>query len=287
MTLDTLNNIAHQADELGLAQFNISGGEPLFFKNIYDIIKALIPQKFHLAMSTNGMFLDVDMAKRLKETGLDKIRISIDNINEDAHNANRNQTGAQKKALEALKIAKEANLDAVILNVVTHQSVHSKELIDLLEYATDNDYIVDLLPARALGEWEGRYDVLIDEDDAALLRELHKKYPVARWDMFPRYELSTVSCGTVDSTLHISKYGEVQPCAYIQISIGNIFDDNLRDIIQRGFNIKYFRNFSPKCLSGEDRNFILKYMSKCNNRPVPVSYKEIFSEDDYIDPSKI
>ncbi|MDR1916616.1 MAG: radical SAM protein [Synergistaceae bacterium] len=286
MTIDTLKNIARQADELGLAQFNIAGGEPLVFKEIDDIICALMPDKFHISMSTNGMFLDLERAIHLKTIGLDKVKISIDSIDEKKHNANRNQNGAFRKALSSLQAAKEAGLDVIMQHVVTHQTARSKELIDLFEYAKEHEYTVDLMIARALGEWEGRHDVLIDDEDARTLLELHEKYPFARRDVFPQYGLIK-GCGTVDAILHITKYGDVQPCVYMQIAIGNIFEESLKEIIDRGFNIKHFRNFSSKCLSGEDKDFIARYMDKCINREIPVYYKDIFTVDDYIDPSKM
>ena len=52
-----LLTISNQAHALGLCQFCISGGEPLIFKDLDDVIRALQPDKFHLTMSTNGHFM--------------------------------------------------------------------------------------------------------------------------------------------------------------------------------------------------------------------------------------
>ena len=90
------------------------------------------------------------------------------------------------------------------------------------------------------------------------------------------------TCGTVKRLLFVTKYGDVLPCGFIHISIGNIFEEKLSDIIDRGRNIKYFAYKTPKCLSGENRTFIKKYMSKFYGKPIPVSYKEVFTEDDYV-----
>jgi MoaA/NifB/PqqE/SkfB family radical SAM enzyme len=286
MTIDDVHNMALQADEYGLAQFNISGGEPLLFKEIDEIIKALIPERFHISMSTNGYFLDLERAKHLKNIGLDKIKISVDSIDENAHNENRNNKGAYSKAIDSLKAAKEAGLQVVMQHVVTHQTARGKEFADLCAFGEKNGYALDILIARALGEWENREDVLIDEEDAKALRALHDRYPFASRDVFPHYGV-VQGCGTVDHNLHVTKYGDVMPCVYIQISIGNLFEDSLRTIIERGFNIKHFREFNPICLSGEDKNFINKYMKPCWGKPIPVDYREIFTEEDFIDKTKV
>ncbi len=139
---------------------------------------------------------------------------------------------------------------------------------------------MDILIARALGEWEGKHEVLITQEDADFLYELHTKYPAARRDVFPSYGMDR-GCGAVNCTLHITKYGDVLPCVYIQIGIGNIFEENLKDIIARGFSIKHFRNHNPKCLSGEDKSFIDNYMTKLYGKPLPVHYSEAFTKDDF------
>ena len=283
LTLDDLRGLSQQADALGLCQFNISGGEPLLFKEIDDIILALNPQKFHISMSTNGHFLSPERAKHLKAIGLDKVKISLDSIDEEIHNRNRRSKLAYRKAMDAIFAAKGAGLDVILQHVVTHQSAQSDNMIQIAQFAQENGFTLDMLVARALGEWEGKPEVLIDEQDACFLRDLHEKYPAARRDVFPSYGMER-GCGAVNCTLHVTKYGDVLPCVYIQIAIGNLFEEPLARIIERGFSIKHFREFNPRCLSGEDQGFIDKYMSKLNGRPLPMHYSEAFGPEDMVDP---
>lgn len=91
MTINDLKDLSKQADELGLAQFVISGGEPLTFDNLDEIILALNPPKFNIAMSTNGLLLDKTIAKHLKEMGVDKLKISLDSIDENVYEKTRGQ----------------------------------------------------------------------------------------------------------------------------------------------------------------------------------------------------
>jgi MoaA/NifB/PqqE/SkfB family radical SAM enzyme len=90
-------------------------------------------------------------------------------------------------------------------------------------------------------------------------------------------------CGAVTACLHITQYGDVLPCVYIHIGIGNIFEESLKDIMNRGMSIKHFRDYNPKCLSGEDRSFIGNYMTKFYGKKLPVPYTEIFNKDDFCD----
>ena len=279
LTPANLKKLSSEADALGLCQFCLSGGEPLIFKDLDEVIKALQPDKFHLAMSTNGHFMTQEMAQHLKAIGLDKVKISLDDYDEKRHNENRNSNGAYQKAINAMFNAKAAGLSVVIQTVVTHQNCQTERLIQMAKFAQENDFTVDVLVARATGAWEGKHEVLIDEADAEFLRKAHEQYPVLHRDTFPSYGMNK-GCGCVDSTLHITQYGDVTPCVYIPISIGNIFEESLADIIKRGQSIKCFQKHSNLCLSGEDREFINKYMSKSYGKPLPILWTEAFGEDD-------
>lgn len=274
-----LRKLSGEADALGLCQFCISGGEPLIFKDLDEVIAALQPDKFHLAMSTNGHFMTPEMAKRLKAAGLDKVKISLDDFDEKKHNENRNSGGAYQKAISAMLNAKAAGLSVVIQTVITHQNCQTDRLYKMAKFAQENDFTVDMLIARATGAWEGKHEVLIDEADAEFLRKAHEQYPVLHRDTFPSFGIDK-GCGCVDSTLHVTQYGDVTPCVYIPIAIGSLFKESLAAIIKRGQSFKCFSKYSALCLSGEDRGFIGKYMSRSYGKPLPIDWSEAFGPED-------
>lgn len=74
------------------------------------------------------------------------------------------------------------------------------------------------------------------------------------------------------------------PCPYIHVSLGNFFEEPLKDIIERGLKIKYFGKYVDTCLIAEDRKFINDYVAKkIYGKPLPVPYSEVFNNDDFID----
>ena len=166
--------------------------------------------------------------------------------------------------------------------MVSHQSCQTPETEALAKFANENNFNLDILIARAIGAWEGKEEVLITNDDNEYLKTLRNKYPVLTRDTYPSYGQDR-GCGTVKHILHLTKYGDILPCAFIHISLGNIFEEPLKDIIERGLRIKWFNEYQPLCLSGEHRNFIRQYMSKFYGKPLPISYKDAFTEEDFID----
>ena len=281
LTLEDLRGLSRQADELGLAQFVVSGGEPLVFPDLDDIITALDPTKFHIAMSTNGLLLTKERAVHLKEIGLDKVKLSLDSLDEETYNQTRQQSGAYNKAIQGIMNAREAGLQVAIGALVTHQNCISENTERLARFAHENEMNMDVYGAKAIGRWEGKEEILLETGDIDYLVQLRNQYPEVHCDFFPTYG-KCGGCNAVKGAVHITKYGDVLPCVFIHISIGNIFEERLEDILNRGFRIKWFRSH-PICLSGVDRNFIRNYMSKFYGKPLPISWREAFTEEDFID----
>ncbi len=281
LTPADLKKLSDEAHELGLCQFVISGGEPLILKDLKEAITALQPDKFHLSMSTNGYFLTTEMAKNLKAWGIDKVKISLDDFDEKQHDQNRDSDGAYKKAMDALFNAQEAGLGVVIQTVISHQNCRTDRTVQMAKFAQEHGFVVDVMIAHAVGEWEGKHERLIDEQDAAYMKEVHEQYPALHRDTFPTYGIER-GCGCINSNLHLTQGGDILPCGFIPISMGNIFEESLGAILKRGQSIKYFKEYNPLCLSGEDRSFIDKYMTQCYGKPLPVHWSEVFTEEDFI-----
>jgi MoaA/NifB/PqqE/SkfB family radical SAM enzyme len=280
-TISDVRELSRQADDMGLAHIVITGGEPLLFPDFDDIVEAIDPQKFYITSDTNGWFLDHQKAKHLKSIGLDKIQLSLDSLSPEEHDDFRRKKGSHERAVRAIDASLEAGLNIILATVVTKQRVRSEEFIEFLEFAKSKGVAVFVTYAKPVGSWEGHHDVLITRDDMDYVRELEKKYNVFT-HLTPSYGLN-LGCIAVKRMVSITKYGDVMPCPYIHVSLGNFFEEPLKDIIDRGMKIKFFGEYVDTCLIAEDRTFIREYEDKkiCG-KPLPVPYTEVFADDDFL-----
>lgn len=280
-TIRDVKELSRQADEMGLAHFVITGGEPLIFPDFDELVEAINPQKFYITSDTNGWFLDEEKAKHLKSIGIDKIQLSLDSLSADGHDEFRRAPGSHKRCLRAIEASLKAGLNIIIQTVVTKQRIRSKEFIEFLEFLNGKGVGVFVTYAKPVGCWEGNFSVLIDRNDMDYLRELEKKYNVFT-HLTPGYGLD-LGCIAVKRMFSVTKYGDIMPCPYIHVSLGNFFKEPLKDIIERGLKIKYFGKYVDTCLIAEDRDFINKYIvRKIYGKPLPVPYYEVFTEEDFI-----
>lgn len=284
-TIPDVRELARQADEMGLAHIVITGGEPLVFPDFDEIVKAIDPQKFYITSDTNGWFLDEARAKHIKSIGVDKIQLSLDSLSAPEHDEFRRKEGSHERCLRAIDAAQNAGLNIIIQTVVTKQRVRSQEFVDFLEFLNGKGVPVFVTYAKPVGDWEGNFDVLVSREDMAYMKDLGKKYNVFT-HLTPGYGLD-MGCIAVKRMVSITKYGDVMPCPYIHSSLGNFFKEPLKDIIERGLNIRFFGKYVDTCLIAEDRNFIQEYdVKRIYGKALPVPCSEVFTKEDLIDKSE-
>lgn len=285
LSVDKVSDISNQADELGIFEFDLQGGELLLRPDkLFEVIKAIKPERFYLYLTTNGYLLDERMAKRLASSGVSRVSVSIDSFTEKLHDEFRGCPGSHKRAMEALKHVKNAGMSPYLNITVGHYNANSQDIEKLCQYSKEQGYTTLLNVAVPSGCWQHMSEVMVDEKDMAHLIGLRKKYKnILRdiWNPFDKEYEKLLGCNCVNRT-YITPIGDVLVCPYLQIKIGNIFEQSLKEIIDYGFSIKYFRNYSKLCLAGEDKEFARKYlrydgMSVFN----PIHAKDIFAKEDF------
>lgn len=278
LTPADVKKLADQADALGLARFVISGGEPTVFPDLDELVAAIGPDRFFINSDTNGYLL-AEKAQHMKDIGIDRIQLSIDSLDAEAHDEFRGMPGAFDHAIAGIKECRRIGLPVYIQTVVTKERLHSDEFINFLTHFNNMGLGVFVSFAKPVGAWEGHFENLVDRNDLAFMHELEKKYQVFT-HLTPGYGLD-MGCIGVKGFITVTEYGDVQPCPYIHTSIGNIFEEPLADIIQTGLNIKFFGEHVDTCLIAEDLPFIKKYVAgHIYGKPVPVPYREVFDESD-------
>ena len=279
MAIPDVKELFRQADEMGLARVTITGGEPLVFKDLDELVAAIDPQKFYVNCDTNGWLLDDEKARHLKSIGVDRIQLSLDSFYAEEHDKFRNAPGSYDRAIKSIDSTRKAGLGIFVQTVVTKQRLYSEEFMKFIEYFNGRDIGVFVTYAKPVGSWEGNFDVLVNKEDMKYMEELEKKHQVFT-HLTPGYGLN-MGCISTKGMFSVTQYGDVLPCPYIHVSLGNVMKEPLKDIVQRGLDIKYFGEHVDTCLIAEDRDFIKKYIvGRVYNKPLPVPCKEVFMEED-------
>lgn len=280
LPLDVIKDIADQAHDLGVWEIVLTGGELTINKaKLIELIRACGPERFQMVLITNGYLLTEKYANELKTIGLDCVAVSISGMNAEEHDRTRVKKNSHVKALEALKNAQSVGLAAWPNVIYGHYNAFSDDLISLLEYSKKNKYSTYLMMAMPYGSLK---DDVMDSKDIERLNWIRKNYNTFfnTWDMYDRKKEKITGCWTVNRT-YISPLGDVFPCPYIPIKLGNILEQPFEKILKYGFSIKYFGGFSPICIAASNLHFRKKFLKEDRDVFHPYEAKEIFSEEDY------
>lgn len=279
--MELVKKLADEADELGFYEFDLQGGELLINPELlFELLEQIGTERFYTYLTTNGYFLDKEMAQRLAKAGVDRVSVSIDSLDASEHDEFRGKKGAHKRAIEALKYVRDEGIEAFMNITVGHYNAFSKELEEQLAYSYENGFKTILNAAVAAGCWKDNYDIMLDEKDTQYLESLRVKYPnIVRdlWNPFDREKKEILGCNA-GNLLYITPWGDVLPCPFLHIKLGNIYEKSLKDIVEYTFSIKHFSKYSKKCLAGEDVEFVKKHLKGDISTQKPADAKEIFKD---------
>ena len=133
MDKEKMERLINYFGEQKLKQLTCSGGEPLMYPHIREAVKLAKDNGMIVHMITNGYFLTKKRAKELFEVGLTQVQINIDSIDPPKHDKIRGKKGSFKRAVEALKNAKEVGMTCVTQTVLIKEN--ENEIINIFKFA--------------------------------------------------------------------------------------------------------------------------------------------------------
>ena len=228
-TIADVRELSRQADEMGLAHLVITGGEPLVFRDLDELVAAIDPQKFYITSDTNGWLLDLAKAKHLKSLGVDKIQLSLDSLSTAEHNQFRHKKESHERAMRDRRgPGRRPEHHHPNRGDQAARALAGIHRLPRVRQGQGDRHLRHLRQAGL--RWEGNFNVLVNRDDMDYVRELEKRYNVFT-HLTPSYGLD-LGCIAVKRMVSVTKYGDVMPCPYIHTSLGNFFQEPLKDIIE-------------------------------------------------------
>ena len=97
LTFEEIARFTRITAELGVNKIRLTGGEPLVRKQLSKLVEMLveIPGIDDIALTTNGLLL-ADHAAELQASGLQRLNVSLDTLNEDIFQQISRRKGLQK-----------------------------------------------------------------------------------------------------------------------------------------------------------------------------------------------
>ena len=129
--------------ELGVEKIRITGGEPLMRNNLQHLVFLLnaVSGIKDLTLTTNGYLLE-QQAEALKKSGLSRITVSLDTLDDELFKTMNGRGFDTQRVLAGIESARRAGLSPIKINSVVQKDVNDHTIVDLARHFKGTGMIV-------------------------------------------------------------------------------------------------------------------------------------------------
>ncbi len=298
VSIDVLVPVVHKLQDMGIAFFNIEGGEPFLVYERLRRVCAVIDSRSEVWVNSTGDGMSLERLRELKGLNLTAVMFSL----HTAEPARTNEFMQSDKAWDTLtrgiQLCHEADVPVAFNSCLRAEAFRNGEFERVMDRAKEfGACLVQLIKPKPAGAW-------LESDCLAFSREDFDRATalVQRYNHDPAYAAFPAICAQMieeDRTrfgctaggtdrFYINAKGDVQPCEFLNLSFGNIAEEDFESIYTRMRQI-----FSPPgetwlCESCSPR---IRELLKTQASPIlPLKLKlsaQIFKTWDRGDPTKL
>lgn len=262
LTTAEAKKLMDQIYEVSAPLLILSGGEPLLRPDIYELIEYGSKKGLKIGLGSNGSLIDEATARKLKESGIATVSISIDSNIPKQHDEFRGVDGAWEKAVEACRALRKNNVLVQVNTTLTQQNYSQiNDIMSLAEnIGVENFHLFFLVPTgrgtKLTDISPVKYEEMITKTFAKTANHRLNVRPSCA-PQFMRIakdmglDMRQWIRGCIAGLYYCRIYpnGDVTPCPYLPIKLGNIREKSFKEI---WFNSKVFKDLrNPNSLKGK------------------------------------
>jgi AdoMet-dependent heme synthase len=256
LTTGESKNLIDQICEVSRPLLILSGGSPLLRPDVYDLVRYGASKGLKMGLGSNGSLIDATAAKRLKEAGIETVSISLDSHIPEQHDEFRGVPGSWEKAVGAIKALQENGVLVQVNTTLTQQNYDQiDDIMSLAEnIGVENFHLFFLVPTgrgvKMTDISPAKYESMIKTTFAKVAKHKLNVRPSCA-PQFMRIakdmglNMSRWIRGCLAGLYYCRVYpnGDVTPCPYLPIKLGNIREKSFKEIWFNSEMFKTLRNF--------------------------------------------
>ncbi|WP_368906123.1 GTP 3',8-cyclase MoaA [Bacillus wiedmannii] len=184
LKFDEIERLARLFISMGVNKIRLTGGEPLLRKDLPKLIARLAKLEGlkDIGLTTNGIHL-AKQAKALKDTGLKRVNISLDAIEDHVFKKINGRNVSTKPVLKGIEAAKAAGLE-VKVNMVVKKGMNDSQILPMAQYFKEQEIQLRFIEFMDVGSTNGwNFEQVITKEQ--LIEKINRVYPIE--PVQPRY----------------------------------------------------------------------------------------------------
>ncbi len=156
LTFEEIARLTRLFAEFGVSKARITGGEPLLRTELRELIGqiAAVDGITDVTLTTNGYLL-AQQAQELKDSGLHRITVSLDSIDDEVFKQMNGRGFGTRRVLHSIQRAAEVGLTPVKINAVVQRGVNDHTIVDLARHFKGTGHIVRFIEYMDVGNRNG------------------------------------------------------------------------------------------------------------------------------------
>jgi MoaA/NifB/PqqE/SkfB family radical SAM enzyme len=271
--------IIDECAELNVPIIALIGGEPLLYKDLEALISRIHSHGIIPAIATNGYLLTKDKMKILAACGLKMVVCSIHSTIPSVHDQTYKLKDSFRHLFEVKEYCDAYGIQFGLATVIKHSDFPNDNFRQLVELAVSSKISLSINPLIPTGYALDKQDELLNENEFAQINELSRYNPYISTHLTNNY--FGFGCPAGNSYLTVLPSGEIMPCFFFPVSLGNVKEMTLRQAWEKARQSPLFQKKYPTCFAGLDKEFISEYLrpifsSDCI--PLPLEKHPLYDE---------
>src|ERR1039457_3936337 len=129
LSTETAKAIIDQIAEVSSPILVLSGGEPLFRSDIFQLARYGTDKGLRVALATNGTLVTKQVAQKIVDSGVKRVAISLDGSDAATHDTFRGIPGAFDAAITGFRNLKELGMSVQINTTIARHNAHQLPLV--------------------------------------------------------------------------------------------------------------------------------------------------------------
>lgn len=237
------NELINAIEKIGASMITYTYGENLLYNNFFQFAQKFKEKKYYQTLISNGWVIQsYEIVKKIQESGINEVCISIDSAIASKHDKNRGVVGAFEKAINAVKLLLQSRMTVTLAISISDKNI--AEALDII-YMGENLGVKNFSFMRqrninGMKQMQEQYPFIMEKViiyciSQNILLKMHdftlnsilkhmkdeNKIDEKTYEQF----LDMNSCHAFKEILLITPNGDIYPCLFSNNPIGNIFDD--------------------------------------------------------------
>jgi MoaA/NifB/PqqE/SkfB family radical SAM enzyme len=243
MPIETLVNAVRQLQNLGVAFFNIEGGDPFLVYERLRQVCAAIDSRSEIWINSTGDGMTLEKLKELKRLNLTTIMFSLHTADPGVLNQFMHSDLAWDTMIKGIDLCHRADVPVAFNACITKEVFFNGEFEKIMEKAKElNGCLLQLIkPKPAGGRMGAGVETISPGDMASILHKIHSYNHGSNYRQYPPISAQIIeespevfgcTAGGADR-FYINAKGDMQPCEFLNLSFGNIVQEDFSAVYNR------------------------------------------------------